>query len=106
MGHSGRAARADNRIVRIVRRPAVRVWLAALFAIAQIVALVPTADAQTAGTRTTAAWTPKTVTPRELAGVCPTEQQPDAACPIARGVTYQTSVTVAVDQAVQPLNIQ
>src|SRR6185436_13699860 len=87
-------------------RPAVRLWLAALFAIAQIMTLVPVADAQTASTRATATWGPKTVTPKELAGVCPTDQQPDAACPIARGVTYQTSVTFAVDQAVQPLILQ
>ncbi|HEY3111027.1 MAG TPA: hypothetical protein VGL23_19875 [Chloroflexota bacterium] len=86
---------------------AARLWLALLVALAQAVALAPSADAQELQPqRAIATWTPKSISARELAGICPVGDFPDAPCPIVRGTTYQTSVTFSVDQPVQPLIIQ
>lgn len=84
-----------------------RLWLAVLFAIAQVIGLTPSAEAQqTAIPHATATWTPRSLTARDLAGTCPVATSADAPCPIVRGVTYQTSVTVSVDRAVESMVIQ
>ena len=107
MGYSAPPEETDNRFVRPVRPSPLRVWLALLLALAQLLALAPAAEAQQAQSpRVTATWTPKSVGPKELAGICPTSDQADAPCPIVRGATYQTAVTFSVDQAVQPLILQ
>lgn len=78
----------------------VRALLALLLVLGQVLALTPMAEAQALEERVTATWTPKSIGNRELAGTCG-----EGACPIQRGVTYQTSVRFNVDKAVQPLVI-
>src|SRR5262245_38664813 len=107
MGYWDAPSGADNSPVVRPRLDAARLWLAVLVVLAQMVALVPTVDAQEVGrSRATATWLPRTIPARELAGVCPLGDVPDAPCPIVRGVTYRTSVTFSVDRAVQPLVLE
>src|SRR5881397_3692569 len=107
MGYLAPTPRADNWRVPSVRPSIARAWLALLLALGQMLALAPAADAQQAQPqRVLATWTPKSVGPKELAGTCATDDFPGAPCPIVRGATYRTTVTVSVDQAVQSLIIQ
>jgi hypothetical protein len=73
-----------------------------LLCVAQILGLMPAAEAADVAP-IIATWTPRQLTPRDLAGVCPTEKDDNAPCMMQRGVTYQTTVSFSVDQATQPL---
>lgn len=106
-GHLRPDAPADNPGVRVTTR-LTRVWLVLLFGLAQVVAASsgpsPAAAADSAAPLL-ATWSPRTLTPRDLAGVCPTDKDPQTPCTMQRGVTYQTSVSVQLNEATQPLTL-
>lgn len=77
-------------------RRATRALLVLVVVLGQLFAMLP--DASAAPTRISAKWTPTVIDSAALAGVCPTQQNAQAACQVSRGVTYKATAQFTLDQ--------
>jgi hypothetical protein len=92
-------AKAQSGRIRLVTGY-VRYWMAALLALAQLLALVPTASAQEVE-RLRVTFNPPRIT-SQVVGGCP----PNSPCPLERGVTYTVAVALNVDVAADSMVVE
>ena|SRR5579884_3227927 len=98
MGHIAARARHDNATVKL---RSWRLGLALLMALAQLLAFLPEASAQTA--HLSATWTPRTIDSSKLNGNGCTSGN---SCTATRGDTYTAQAQFALDQGSESLVIQ